>query len=64
MQMGELPPDDSALARLRGDGGRSWVWVVSNTEFDEGSGFRGGRSLSISAETGELLEDVRWEATP
>ena len=88
MQIGELPPDESALAvdragaieaarqlgleegiapwsvRLRGDGGRSWLWVVTNTEFDDGSGFRGGRSLSISTETGELLEEVRWEVTP
>jgi len=87
-QIGELPPDESALAidrgeaidiarqlglddgvapwsvRLKGAGVRGWQWVVSNTEFDDGAGSRGGRSLSIAAESGEVLEDVRWEATP
>ena len=43
---------------------RGWAWVVSSTEYELDDGRRGGLVFRVDAETGEILRDGAWVATP
>ena len=38
-----------------------WAWVITNTEWSYRGGGTGGVSMTVSAETGELLRSGHWE---